>query len=522
MKHLILPLCLIALFGYGCVEPIPAPPHTVAEFTELQRSHPQQYARSTVMQYNIQRVLDPDLPTSEREGSLDLISSLVGPSGKLPVEVSAVLVQSNCPPTLRSRILGKGVSTASGTGVTLAAGGGTPNTSGGVTNPPAVPPTAIASTTKKPTPTPAVADTTPLPLDQLATAPAGPRRRATLRQLIARPDPSALPNLCKAWASEPANGSDEQLFRQAAASLGASTWQDVLLNALNADRFAARGSALSVLSVRRAEIGLLSRIKSMTARTVSVQAMKTFAEKFDYIPESGGQLLACVIVRSANSGSLDAAAGLAKQWVSTYNYKFNIRDFHLLNHLASDPLRNKIGRDNLIKQITTRLQRRRHANRNAGLFNNQAASMTMPDLWNIVMLDDMLKRRRVSVALKILAQRLRAGLNSPRSGLVFYESGKASAKLYPQAKDSSRGDRDHIPERELQRAGFDALCHLHTRFEKVYNGDRAAPSGRELSASKQANFYGLTLASVDSGTYSAFYYTPNGRAVSLGIFAFGK
>ena len=194
----------------------------------------------------------------------------------------------------------------------------------------------------------------------------------------------------------------------------------------------------------------------------------------------------------------------------------------MLTRLSADPLRNKIGRDELVKQILAKLGRRKHVAGGGGPFSKQAARMTVPDLWNIVLLDEMLRRRRVALALRILADRLRAGLRSPRSGLVFYESGKASAKLYPQAVDSSRGDRDHIPERELQRAGFDALCHLHTRFEKVYNGDRAATSKREVSASNQGNFYGLSLTSIDSGTISAFYYNPDGAVVSLGLFAFGK
>ena len=41
-------------------------------------------------------------------------------------------------------------------------------------------------------------------------------------------------------------------------------------------------------------------------------------------------------------------------------------------------------------------------------------------------------------------------------------------------------------------------------------------------ALRQGNFYGLVLASVDSGTFSAFYYNPSGAVVSLGLFAFGK
>ena len=484
-------MCLATLLACGCVEPIPAPPHTLAEYTEIQRTHPQEYATSTVMRNNIQRVLDPDLSADARIASLDLISSLVGPNGKLPAEVSTVLTQNDCPAALRKSILNRGVGVAAVTNGAAAAG----VSNGGGER---------------------------LPLSQLSQAPAGPRRTATLRWLIEHPRREVLPDLAKLWASEAPNGADEQLFRQVVAKLGPGKWQDVLLDSLNAKKFAARGSALSVLAARGAEIDLLKRVKLMTAQTVSVQTMQTFAGKFGYIPADGGELLACVIVHSGGKDSLDAPARLAGQWKARCKYKFNIRDFHLLSNLAADPLRNKIGRDELVKQIVARLARRRHVSGGGGPFSKQAARMTMPDLWNIVLLDEMLRRQRVALALRILADRLRAGLSSPRSGLVFYESGKASAKLYPQAADSTRGDRDHIPERELQRAGFSALAHLHTRFETVYNGDRAPTSKREVSASSQGNFYGMVVTSIDSGTFSAFYYNPDGAVVSLGLFAFGK
>jgi hypothetical protein len=484
-------MCLAALLAWGCAEPIPAPPHTLAEYTEIQRTHPQEYATSTVMRNNIQRVLDPDLPADARVASLDLISSLVGPNGKLPAEVSTVLTQSDCPAALRKGILNRGVAVAArtngGATVPVAKGGGER-----------------------------------LPLTQLSQAPAGPRRKATLQWLVEHPRREVLPDLAKLWASEAPNGADEQLFRQVVAKLGPGKWHDVLLDSLNAKKFAARGSALSVLAARGAEIDLLKRVKLMTAKTVSVQAMQTFAEKFGYIPADGGELLACVIVYADEKGSLNAPVRLAGQWKARYKYKFNIRDFHLLSNLAADPLRNKIGRDELVKLIVAKLGRRRHVAGGGGPFSKQAARMTMPDLWNIVLLDEMLRRQRVALALRILADRLRAGLSSPRSGLVFYESGKASAKLYPQSVDSTRGDRDHIPERELQRAGFSALAHLHTRFETVYNGDRAPTSKRELAASNSGNFYGLVVTSIDSGTFSAFYYNPDGAVVSLGLFAFGK
>jgi len=492
MKTLILPMCLAGLLVCGCVEPIPDPPHTLAEYAEIQRTHPQEYAASTVMRYNIQRVLDPDLPADQRVSSLELISSLVGPNGKLPAEVSTVLSQNDCPAALRKGILERGVGIAA-----VSNGGGSPVgvAKGGVGR---------------------------LALSELFQAPAGPRRTATLQWLVENPRRDMLVDLTKLWASEAPNGPDEQLFRRVVAKLGAGKWDDVLLDSLNAKKFAARGSALSVLAGRGAEIDLLKRVRLMTAKTVSVQSMQTFGEKFGYIPANGGELLACVIIHTSGKDSLNAPARLTGQWNSKYKYKFNVRDFHLLSHLAADPIRNKIGRDQLVKQIVARLGRRRHVTGGSGPFTKQAARMTMPDLWNIVLLDEMLRRQRVALALRILADRLRAGLNSPRSGLVFYEGAKASAKLYPQSVDSTRGDRDHIPERELQRAGFGALCHLHTRFETVYNGDRAPASKREVLASNQGNFYGLVLASIDSGTFSAFYYNPDGVVVSLGLFAFGK
>ena len=361
-----------------------------------------------------------------------------------------------------------------------------------------------------------------LVLSELAQAPAGPKRTATLRWLIEHLRSEVLPDLARLWASEAPNGPDEQLFRQAVAKLGEGKWHEVLLNSLNAEKFAARGSALAVLAARGEEIGLLKRVKLMTAKTVSTQAIQIFAEKFGYVPANGTELLACVTLSAGGKDSLDAPARLARQWGEKYKYKFNIRDFHLLSRLAADPLRNKIGRNELIKQAVTKLGRRRHVAQAGIPFFKQAARMTMPDLWNIVLLDEMLAGQRVSLGLKVLADRLRAGLNSQRSGLVFYEGGQASAKMYPQATDSTRGDRDHIPDRELQRAGFDAICHLHTRFEKVYNGNLAPTSKHELSLSRGGNFYGLILTSVDPGTFSAFYYNPDGEVVSLGLFAFSK
>ncbi|MCP4376927.1 MAG: hypothetical protein GY794_12210 [bacterium] len=492
MKTILPILSLVVMFIFGCVEPIPALPQTLDEYAQIQRTHPQEYTPSTVILNNTRRVLDPDLPTDDRIASLDLVSSLVGPNGKLPAELSSVLSQKDCPERLRTRILGGGVAA--------------------VTPPIGTPPVSVPNR-----------KVGRLSLSELSQAPASLRRTVTLQWLVEHPKVEMLANLTKLWAAEPANGQDEQLFRQVIAKHGPGRqWFDVLLDSLNAKKFAARGSALTVLTTRGAEIDLLNRIKRMTARTVSLQSMQTFAKKFGYIPTNGSELLACVIVHAKTKGSLDAPGLLAKVWKAKYNYKFNIRDIHLLSQIAKDPVRSRTSRNDLIKNLVIKLARRRHVSGAGVPFNKQAASMTLPDLWNLTLLDEMLQRKRVTLALRILADRLRAGLNSPRSGLVFYEGGKASAKLYPQKKDSNRGDRDHIPERELQRAGISALAHLYTRFETVYNGDRARVSKREASAANQGNYYGLVLTSIDSGTFSALYYNLDGTVVSLGLYAFGK
>jgi WD40 repeat protein len=342
-----------------------------------------------------------------------------------------------------------------------------------------------------------------------------------LEVLRDNPGSEKLRDVVKLWASEAANSPNEKLFRQTVTKLGEGEWQDVLLDSLNTKKFFAKGSALELLASRSSEIDLPKRLKIMTAKTASVKAMQVFSEKFGYIPALRGELMACVALHADGEDSLDAPARLAKQWSGKYEYQFNIRDLPLLSALAVDPLRTKIGRDELIKRITARMERRKHVARWGKVFKRQVAGMTMADLWNITLLDEMLCRKRTALALKVLSDRLRSGLAGPHGGLVFYEKGKASATLYPQSTDSTRGDREHVPEREFLRAGSNAICHFHTRFKKVYNDDHAGVSQRELLASNQRDFYGLVLARLDSGTFGAFYYNPGGQVVSLGLYPLG-
>ena len=355
MKTLIQSLCifaLLALVAPGCVEPIPAPPRNLNEYNEIQQTHPQQYATFHVKRHNIQRVLDPDLPVEEREASLELISNLAGPGGGLPLELSAVLAQKDCPPSLRSMIQSGGTTIASKPPVN-------PDNINPPTVPPAVPPSTGGGTVGR------------YSMSELRHAPAGPKRTATLRWLIRNPQQQAIVDLVKLWAAQSPNGQDEELFRKAVGGLGTGQWHDVLMASLNAKKFGARGSALSVLAARGGEINLLSRFKTVSAQTVSVQTIQAFANKFGYIPANGGELLACVILQAQTGASLDAPASLAARWKANYRYKFNIRDYHLLNQLASDPTRSGVSRSALIKRINAKLGARRHVARSGTPFAQQ-------------------------------------------------------------------------------------------------------------------------------------------------------
>jgi hypothetical protein len=345
-----------------------------------------------------------------------------------------------------------------------------------------------------------------------------------LKWLANNPMPQVLAEVVKIWARERPGGPDEKLFRRTVARTGGKDWADTLLVALNAEGFRARGSALSVLVGRMDHRQLIHRFQRMIPRTLAVRAIQAFGERFDYLPANGQELLTCVSLWNSSRGTLDDAARLTARWTSDYDpaYKFNVRDFHLLSGLARNPLRQQHRRNKLVKNLTRRLRKRRHLAGVGGEFQKQVQRLTLVDLWNLTVLSEMIERPRVQLSLRILTDRLRANVKSPRSGLILYENGRAVAKLYPQASDAAGPPGDYIPSRAIQRAGRNAVCHLHTRFEKTYNGDRAAPSKRELMAAKQTNFYGLVLCSIDSGTFSTFYYTPNGVIISLGMFPFGK
>ena len=153
-------------------------------------------------------------------------------------------------------------------------------------------------------------------------------------------------------------------------------------------------------------------------------------------------------------------------------------------------------------------------------FGKHLESLTLADLWNLLLLDEMLTRPRVRTALQVVSQRDRADTRSAWGGLVFYEVGQAEAKLYPPSYDFAASDLAYRPTLQAVQDGRHALCRFHGHFEKMDNTDRAGPTAEELRAAKDENVYGLVLTRLGEAALCAHYYNPKGIVVSLGRFAF--
>jgi hypothetical protein len=282
---------------------------------------------------------------------------------------------------------------------------------------------------------------------------------------------------------------------------------------------------MAVLAGRTTAAALASKLASVTPRTEAMAALKASVTQLGYLPEGGPALLALVAAWRVQPQSFGDVARLARQWKTDNGYEFHIRDFHLTSRMTADPLRKMLKRDELVGAITTALAGRRHVGRagaaeGADSFAKQAASLTMGDLWNLYLIDQMFTRPRVLLALRVMAERDRADTRSAWGGLIVYESGGAEARLYPPEKDSPADDLRYVPSRQMISEGRDSMCRFLAHFEKADNSARAGPTAEELAAAKEGNYYGVVLTTVSENEFCAFYFNPQGAVVSLGKIAF--
>jgi len=352
-------------------------------------------------------------------------------------------------------------------------------------------------------------------------------RQAALDWLSRHPDPRVLAEIVKLWAKEPsATGPRESRFRLVVAKIAGKSWDRALLDGLNTPAFFARGSAIEVLSRRLTNERLCLRISRMDPKGRPMKALQFFIDRFAYLPRNRGELLAAVIILQMRRDMMPYAERLSGNWQQDERYRFNIRDFHLLSRVARDPLRDKLTRRELTDRLSRVLSRRQHALNGRitprGNFGWLAAKLTMPDLWNIHLLNEMLSRRRVQLAMKIMADRDRMDKRSRWGGLVFYENGQGEAKLYAPDRSAGEDDTAYAPTKRLIRDGRDSMCRFVAHFEKVSNISISGPTKGELLEARRGNYYGLVVTSISERLFSAHYYNHRGQVVSLGLLPFGK
>jgi len=471
----------------GCAQKPAGPPTSTKEYQRLHRASPQLYPKDTIVMYNLQRVLDRQVRPADRLESMRLVTHLGGSDPGVSDQLAAVLDEKDCPQALFESVLEY-----------LLKG-----------NHPGLAEHVVGVLPR-------------IGQDQSAL------RNAVLDWLAKHPTPEVLSEIVKLWAAEPsATSVNEPRYRRIVERITGKPWDSALLESLNMPGFYARGSALAVLVERMRSDTLADRIAKLRARVDAVRALQAFGYRFRYLPRTAGQLLTAASLFKTRADMIPDASRLYGMWRDETGYIFAIRDFHLISRLARDPLRTSLRRSQLVLELGQSLGSRAQAGNNPrrvreSRFWPQSGNLTMADLWNLYLLNDMLTRPRVQLALKMLAEQDRADKRTAWGGLVFYENGQAEARLYPSDTDAGADDLTYVPCRLAIVDGRDALCRFQGHFEKVDSSDRLGPSEAELRDAKDKGYYGLVLTSLGNDTFAAHYYNPRGVVVSLGTLPFGR
>lgn len=489
-KRVLSILLLTATAGVlSCGQPPPAPPASIAEHSQMGVAGQLSYPRRTVELYNIQRVLDSDLNSEKRIESLRLLDRLEVNKRDVNEQLAGVLAADNAPETVRRAVL-EYLLERDYPGLARFVVGAFSN----------------------------------------------PQGRTELREpildwLTRHPTPEVLGEVVKMWAREPADGSGEQRFRQVVERISGRHWRDALMASLSARDFSARGSALEVLRARVDEPTLRRLILSANPGSGAVAALQTFIRRFDYLPDERESLLTIATHTAHRSDRIDAASRLYRQWAQQHDYSFQLRDFHLLCELSRDPLRSDLARTQLVLEVGRSVNSREHisytgrrggsGDQYADNFWVQADNLSIPDLWRLHLLSEMLSRPRIRLALRRMARLDRTDQLRAWGGLVFYENGQAEAKLYPGGENPATPWR-YVPSPEMLADARDSLSRFHAHFDRVDNAGRAGPDSMELRQAKEDNYDALVLTSLDEDHFCAHYYNAEGRVVSLGIFRYGS
>jgi len=483
-SRVIVILVAVALAGTvsgAASKPVPT---TVGEYQQQVSTH-DAYPPIIVAQHNVQRVLDEELPTEERIESLKLVTHIGAPVPEAMDSLVAMAISPQTPAMLREAILSSALSDETG-------------------------------------------DVTAFVISALNSPNLSAQmEQSLLRWVDANGNENMLSDVVKLWAQQPVDGPNEARYRTIVQHLGGDKWDQVLLESLARRSFYARGSAQEVLASRLTAGEYRTKVLALRPSHEAIAALQTFLRGFDYIPATKAELLTTVAIYMQERVTINSAAVLYRKWHDEAGYSFRARDYHLLSSLAQDTEASARTREQLVAELAQSLAARQHEPHHAGgtseavfdaRFHRVVDSLSMADLWNMKLLEELLSRRDIQAGLKVLAQRDREDTQSAWGGLVFYERGRASAKQYPPAKVDLPNDLVYHPTERMMTDSHSSLCRFITHFEKINNAERVGPTPQEMADAAMNDYYGMTITRLDSDNFTAHYFTPSGVIVSLGKF----
>jgi hypothetical protein len=470
----------------GCqAHQISLPPVTVQQYEKSLSDSSADYPPRTVVLHNLRRVLDSKLPDADRVASLDLVKRLDQDDPAVRSQLTGILSDESNGESLRlsvlEMLLGKDDATLSGYAVRILPG---------------------------------------LKADS-------PVREKILAWLGRNPAPGVLAETVRLWAQEKSpTGMEEPRFRQTVERISGKNWDQALLEAVNTPNFPAAEQAVELLVARVRQDKLRAQVGALQAQTDVVLGLQVLIRLFDYFPTSRPAILGSMALGKTPPEQLEDASRLAGDWRQNYGYLFDVRDFYLLNELARDPMRKNLRRTQLILELAQSLIKRPHVPRKilrasgpydfSDQLSKHVDSLSMADLWNMLIVNEMLSRPRVQMALKEMADRDLTDAKSAWGGLIFYENGQAEARLYPADTSAGADDLVYHSSAQLLKDGRASLCRFFGHFEKVSNAGRAGPTSDELRRAAEENACGLVLTRVSADSFCAHYFNPRGLVISLG------
>ena len=489
---IIVVVAAMAVAGAGC-EALPSkPPESLTQLRLQQAFRDQTFTHEVIALHNLRRVLSKELSVAERLESLRVVEEMDAAAVDTCPAMAQALAEAELPAPVRKAVV-----------------------------------TFLAA--RK------YAGLGPYMAEALRQAKDDKQREIIFRWIQEHPSAEVLTEIVRLWASNPPTKTDQELrYRQTVHRITGKRWDQALLDALNSGDFFARGSAVEILAARvTPDSRLRQRILTLEPRTEAVRAMQAFAGKLAYVPKTRRELLATVTIYKRHGGRLTQVAALAEKWRREHEYRFNIRDFHLLGALASDPLRNaNMSRAHLALEVSRAIAGRRGQlaggfpilgpNRKSVFrrrrlvdFNAQVESLNLADLWNLLLIDQMLSRPRVHRMLEVTAQRDRIDRQTQYGGLISYELGQAEAKQYHPAE--KRGDDQYVASKWMLSDSTDAMAYFLGHFNKPSADPASAgPTDRELAFAKTNNLYGVVITSVGPGIFNVAYFNTNGIVIDLG------